>query len=63
MELANVHEIFRVHQLKELNDIRVVELDAATAEGATNTCFVIGAVDVNIAIIRITIGARVQAWL
>ena len=31
MELANVHEIFRVHQLEDLDDIRVVELDAAAA--------------------------------
>lgn len=56
MELANVHKIFRVHQLEELDDIRVVELDAAAAEGASNACLVIGAVDVNIAVIGIAIG-------
>ena len=57
MELANVHEIFRVHQLEELDDIRIVELDAAAAEGASNACFVIGAVNVNIAVVGIAIGS------
>ena len=63
MGLAYVHKIVRMHQLEELDDIRVVELDAAAAEGASDACFVIGAVDVNVAVIGIAIGPRVQAWL
>lgn len=61
MSLLDVDVVAFVDEVEEVDDFFVGELDAATTGGLTDFVFVVGAVEIDVAIMTVATGAVVMA--